>query len=146
MKSSLKAAFAGLGLAIGALLCAGGASAQYYSEPSYRGGQDRQGYDRQGYDRQGYDRPGYDRPGYDRGDRGRYDNRRDYDRYDQRRDERRPDRAYDRGYDQGRRDSRDRNNGMPPGWNQMSIEQQKQALKNQRNAQKKALKRGYVIP
>lgn len=141
MKSSVKAAFAGLGLAVGALLCAGTASAQYYSEPGSRGG-----YDRQGYDRRGSDRPGYDRPDYDRGERGRYDNRRDYDRYDQRRDERRSDRAYDRGYEQGRRDVRGRNNGMPPGWNQMSIEDQKQALKNQRNAQKKALKRGYVIP
>lgn len=74
-----------------------------------------------------------------------YGRRRGYDRsYD---------RGYDRGYDQGRRDRGYRGDyGYGGGYgrgnpvNRMSIEEQKQALKNHRDAQKKAIKRGYVIP
>ncbi|WP_186420883.1 hypothetical protein [Bosea sp. CS1GBMeth4] len=67
------------------------------------------------------------------------------------------DRGYDRGYDQGRRDRGYRGDygyggGYGGGYgrgnpvNRMTIEEQKQALKNHRDAQKKAIKRGYVIP
>ena len=72
---------------------------------------------------------GYDR-GYDRGPR--YDDRRG-PRYDDRRG------SYDGGgYDRG-----PRNNNPMAG---MSLEDQKRAIKNHREAQKKAIKRGYVIP
>ena len=67
-----------------------------------------------------------------------------------------PDRGYDRGYDRGpryddRRGSYDgggydrgpRNNNPMAG---MSLEDQKRAIKNHREAQKKAIKRGYVLP
>jgi hypothetical protein len=69
--------------------------------------------------------------GYDRGDRyeRRYDRRDHYERHDR----------YDnRGgrYDRGPR------NPMAG----MSLEDQKRAVKNHREAQKKAIKRGYVIP
>lgn len=80
------------------------------------------GYQRQ-YDRRGYERPGYDR-GYDRGQ----------------------DRGHDRGYDRSRRDYGYGNPGRGNPINRMTIDEQKQALKNHREAQKKAIKRGYVIP
>lgn len=59
------------------------------------------------------------------------------------------DRGHDRGYDRGRRDSGygygrgDYGRGNPV--NRMTIEEQKQALKNHRDAQKKAIKRGYIV-
>lgn len=67
------------------------------------------------------------------------------------------DRGYDRGYEEGRRDRGYRGDygyggGYGGGYgrgnpvNRMTIEEQKQALKNHRDAQKKAIKRGYVIP
>ncbi len=113
------------------MLGAASASAQYYDD-GYRRGYDR-GYERSyegpprgGYDRGGYDRGGYDRGGYDRGgsDRG----------YDRRNDDR--GRAY--AQPQQRRSS-DPMEGM-------SLDERKQAIKNHREAQKKAIKRGYVIP
>lgn len=78
----------------------------------------RRGYDR-GYSR-GYER-GYERP-------SRYE------------------RGYDRGYDDrrgyGPRQQMRSNDPMAG----MSLEERKQAIKNHREAQKKAIKRGYVIP
>ncbi len=118
-----KALLVGLGLAASAVLWAAPASAQYY------GGGNRDPYYEPGprYGR-GSDR-GYDR-GYDRGPR--YDDRRG-PRYDDRRG------SYNGGnYDRGQR-----NNNPMAG---MSLEDQKRALKNHREAQKKAIKRGYVIP
>lgn len=58
-------------------------------------------------------------------------------------------RDYDRGYDRGyERDQRGQGYGYGRGnaVNRLSIEEQKQALKNHREAQKKAIKRGYTIP
>ncbi|RXT55267.1 hypothetical protein B6S44_11715 [Bosea sp. Tri-44] len=75
------------------------------------------------------------------------------DGYNRRQERPRYDRGYDRGYDQGRRDRGYRgDDGYRGGYgrgnpvNRMSIDEQKQALKNHRDAQKKAIKRGYVIP
>jgi hypothetical protein len=79
------------------------------------------------------------------------------DGYGRRQERPRYDRGYDRGgYDRGYDSRRDRGNrgdyGNGGGYgrgnpvNRMSIEDQKQALKNHRDAQKKAIKRGYVIP
>jgi hypothetical protein len=81
-------------------------------------------YYNDGYGRR-YERPGYDR-GYNRGyDRG-YDRR----RYD--------DRRYGGDYRRGP----DPHNPLAG----MSIEDQKRAIKNHRRAQKKAFKRGYIMP
>ncbi len=79
-----------------------------------------------GYERR-YERPGYDdRRGYDRGyERG--NGRGGWDRDDR----------YGRGFY-----GRGRDNPV----NRMTIEEQKQALKNHREAQKKAIKRGYLMP
>lgn len=99
----------------------------------------------------GYYDPRYER-GYDRrDDGGRYDGPppgpRNY--YDDRRD--RGPRGNGNGYGYGQPQGRpgygpgpapNRNNPMAG----MSIEDQKRAIKNHREAQKKALKRGYVIP
>lgn len=79
------------------------------------------------------------------------------DGYGRRQERPRYDRGYDRGgYDRGYDGRRDRGNrgdyGNGGGYgrgnpvNRLSIEDQKQALKNHRDAQKKAIKRGYVIP
>lgn len=118
MKPSLKTLLSGCGAVALAMFCSGAAMAQYYSD---------------GYDRRSDRR--YERPGYDRG--------------------------YDRGYNQGRRDDRgygrdDRRYGRDGGYRRgsdsgnplagMSIDDQKRAIKNHRDAQKKAIKRGYVIP
>lgn len=116
MNSPLKTLLTGCGALAVAALWSGAASAQYYND----------GYQRPGYERRGYDR-GYER-GYDRG-----------------RDDRRYDRGYERGYERSQRDQgydRGRGNAV----NRMTIDEQKQALKNHREAQKKAIKRGYVIP
>ncbi|WP_332683494.1 hypothetical protein [Bosea sp. (in: a-proteobacteria)] len=116
MNSQLKTLLTGCGALAVAALWSGAASAQYYND----------GYQRPGYERRGYDR-GYER-GYDRG-----------------RDDRRYDRGYERGYERSQRDQgydRGRGNAV----NRMTIDEQKQALKNHREAQKKAIKRGYVIP
>lgn len=115
------------GMLLGLLVtgAAGSASAQYRSyDPDYA---PRDRYDRRYDDRRYDDRPrGYDR-GYDRGD-----DRRDYGRggggYDQRAAP---------GGAPGRR--ADPMAGM-------SLDERKQAIKNHREAQKKAIKRGYVIP
>jgi hypothetical protein len=120
MKSSLKTLLSGCGAVALAVFCSGTAMAQYYND----------GYDRR-YDRR-YERPSYDR-GYDRGRRdGSY--RRDGDGYG------RDDRRYGRdggGYRRGP----DPSNPLAG----MSIEDQKRAIKNQRDAQKKAIKRGYLL-
>ena len=87
------------------------------------------------YYNEGYQRPGYERRGYERGYERR--NERGYDQRNQR--------GYDRGYDRAQREQgygRGRDNPA----NLMTIEEQKRALKNHREAQKKALKRGYVLP
>lgn len=129
MKPSLKMLATGCSVLVLAAMWSAGASAQYYS---------RDDYDRR----------------YDH----RYENdRRSYER-------REVERSYDRGYERGRRDEGyDRGRGRSDGYgyggyrqspaeryygnpvNRMSVEDQKRALKNHRDAQKKALKRGYVI-
>lgn len=78
------------------------------------------------------------------------------DGYGRRHERPRYDRGYDRGYDQGRRDHGYRGDsgyrrgghgyGRDNPINRMSVEDQKRAVKNHRDAQKKAIKRGYVIP
>lgn len=84
---------------------------------------------------------GYDR-GYERRDS-------DWDRRggaERRYDDRRRGNDYDRG--RNRRDSFDPR-GPRPGYNPMagtSLQDQKRAVKNHREMQKKAIKRGYVIP
>lgn len=101
-----------------------------------------------------YSGDGYGRS-YERRDRD-FDRRRDdgrrYDRDDRRRGD-----DLDRG-GRGQRDSFDQrgprsgydNRGSRPGYNNpmqgMTLQEQKQAVKNHRDAQKKAIKRGYVIP
>jgi hypothetical protein len=92
--------------------------AQYYGDRGYGRPDPGPRYER-GYDRRGYERRyGYGDERRDGYRRGSYDDRRD-------------------GYGQGRRD-----NPMAG----MSLEAQKQAVRNHREAQKKAIKRGYVIP
>lgn len=121
MKPSLKTLLSGCGAVALAAFWSGAAMAQNYYDDGYQRRYERRGYDG---DRRGYDG---DRRGYDR----------------------RSDRGYDRGYERARRDQ-----GYGPGpgpgrgnpVNRMTIEEQKQALKNHREAQKKAIKRGYVIP
>ena len=123
MKSPLKTLLAGCGALAVAAFWSAAASAQYYNE----------GYQRPGYERRGYER-GYDR-GYDRRNERGYDHR----------SQRGYDRGYDRGYERAQREQgygRGRDNPA----NRMTIEEQKRALKNHREAQKKALKRGYVLP
>lgn len=116
MKSSLKTLLSGCGAVALAVFWSGTAMAQYYDD---------------GYGRR--ERPRYDR-GYDRGyDQGRRD--RGYGREDGRGRS---------GY--GADDSRGGGYGRGNAVNRLSIEEQKQALKNHRDAQKKAIKRGYVIP
>jgi hypothetical protein len=117
MISVRRALAAGFGLLSTALVWAQPASAQYY------GG----GYERD----RGYER----RDRYDRGDN--YGRDRGYDRG-----------GYDRGRDYGRGDGYGR---APRGSNAnplagMSIEDQKRAIKNHRQLQKKAFKQGVIIP
>lgn len=128
MTSPLKSLLTGCGALAIAALWSAAASAQYYND----------GYERRGYERRGYDR------GYDGG----------YDRREERRNEYRNDRAYDRGYERGyQRSQRDAGfdygagRGRPANpVDMMTIDEQKRAFKNQREAQKKAIKRGYVLP
>jgi hypothetical protein len=83
------------------------------------------------------------------------------DGYERRYERRNYDRNYDRGYDRGyERARREQGYGQGYGYgygqgggygrgnavNRLTTEEQKQALKNHREAQKKAIKRGYVIP
>lgn len=117
MKPSLKTLLAGCGAVALAAFWSGTAMAQYYDD-GYGRRQERPRYDR------GYDRGGYDR-GYDRGPR---------------------DRGYRRDDGRGRGYGADNSYGRGNPVNRLSIEDQKQALKNHRDAQKKAIKRGYVIP
>ena len=131
MKSLRRVGIAGLGLMALAWACAQPAVAQYY------GGQGS-GYERRsndGFERRSRD--GYERRGYDRRD-------------DRRRDSWRGD---DRGPRYGSRDSFGRDDGRGPGYGQrsrnpmagMSLEEQKRAVKNEREAQKKAFKRGQIF-
>lgn len=125
MTSPLKSLLSGCGALAVAALWSAAASAQYYGDDSRRPGYERRGYERD----------------YDRG----------YDRRDERRNQYRNDRAYDRGQDRGyQRSQRDAGFGPGPAqgnpFDRMTIEQQKRAIKNQREAQKKAIKRGYVLP
>jgi hypothetical protein len=113
-----KAIWLCLGLVVSAIGGAGSASAQY-----------NRGYDRD---------PDYDRRnGYERRDRN---DRRDGYRRDDRGG---PDQGR-RGYDQGpsARPGPGRGNSNPLAG--MSLEDQKRAIKNQREAQKKLIKRGIV--
>jgi hypothetical protein len=77
------------------------------------------------------------------------------DGYERRYERRNYDRGYDRGYERARREpgyGQGYGYGQGGGYgrgnavNRLTIEEQKQALKNHREAQKKAIKRGYVIP
>lgn len=121
MKSLRRAGIAGLGLIALAWASAQPALAQYY------GGQ---GY---GYERRSSE-------GYERRSRDGYD-RRDYDRRDSRRyDDRGPRQGYGRDDDRGRGYGRQQNPMAG-----MSIEEQKRAVKNEREAQKKAFKRGQLF-
>jgi hypothetical protein len=120
MKPSLKTLLSGCGAVALAVLCSGAATAQYYSDDGYGR---RRGYDR-GYD-SGYEQGRRDR-GYGRDDRG-------YGR---------DDRRYGGQDGGGYRRGPNPNNPLAG----MSIEDQKRAIKNHRDAQKKAIKRGYVIP
>lgn len=119
MKPSLKTLLSGCGAVALAAFWSGAAMAQYYSDDGYQRRHERRSYEGGRYESRSYEGRGYDGRGYDRG--------------------------YDRGYERARRDqgygSR-RDNPV----NHMTIEEQKQALKNHREAQKKAIKRGYVIP
>lgn len=123
MISLRSALVAGLGMAAIGLACVQPAAAQYYGGP---------GYDRS-YERRG--------DGYDRRDYGRSDDRGGW------RDDRR---GY--GRDDGRGDWRnDRRSGVDGGRRQqdpmagMSLDERKRAIKNEREAQKKAIKRGIFI-
>lgn len=123
MKSLRRTGMAGLGLIALAWASAQPAVAQYY------GGQ---GY---GYERRSGN--GVERRGYDRRDDGRRDSWR----------------GDDRGSRYGSRDSFGRDDGRGPGYGQrsrnpmagMSIEEQKRAVKNERKAQKRAIKRGQIF-
>ncbi len=89
------------------------------------------------YGGQGYGYERRPRDGYDRRDDGRRDSWR----------------GDDRGSRYGSRDSFGRDDGRGPGYGQrsrnpmagMSIEEQKRAVKNEREAQKRAIKRGQIF-
>jgi hypothetical protein len=124
MKSLGRAVVAGFGLVVVAWASAQPAAAQYY------GGQ---GY---GYERRSGE-------GYERRSRDGYD-RRDYDRRDSRRYEDRGSRYGSGGY--GRDDGRGRGYGRQQNpMAGMTLEEQKRAVKNEREAQKKAFKRGQLF-
>lgn len=121
MKSFRHAMVAGFGLAVLALASAQPAAAQYYGGQGY--GYDRRSSD--GYERRSRD--GYERRGYER------------------RDDNRGQRFGSGGY--GRDDGRGGGYGRraPNPMAGMSLEEQKRAVKNEREAQKKAFKRGQLF-
>ncbi len=118
MKSLRQTLVASLGLAALAWASAQPAVAQYY------GGQGN-GYERRGQERNGYQRNGYERNGYERRDSWRDD-----------------DRGSRFGRDDGRGGYGRRTQNPMAG---MSLEEQKRAVKNEREAQKKAFKRGQIF-
>lgn len=122
MKSFRNVMVAGFGLAVLALASAQPAAAQYYGGQGY--GQDRRSSD--GYERRSRD--GYERRGYDRRD-----------------DNRGPRFGSGGGYgrDDGRGGGYGRRAQNPMAG--MSLEEQKRAVKNEREAQKKAFKRGQLF-
>ena len=123
MKSLRRAGIAGLGLIGLAWASAQPALAQYYGNQGY------------GYER----RPG---EGYERRSRDGYE-RRDYERRDSRRyEDRAPRVGGGEGY--GRDDRRGYGRPQNP-MAGMTLEEQKRAVKNQREAQKKAIKRGQIF-
>jgi hypothetical protein len=118
MKSLRQTLVASLGLVALAWASAQPAVAQYY------GGQGN-GYERRGQELNGYDRNGYQRNGYERRDSWRDD-----------------DRGSRFGRDDGRGGYGRRTQNPMAG---MSLEEQKRAVKNEREAQKKAFKRGQIF-
>jgi hypothetical protein len=126
MKSLRRAGLAGLGLVALAWASAQPAVAQYYGSQGY-------GYERrsgEGYERR--PRDGYERRDYERRDSRRYDDRGP---------------RYGSGGGYGRDDGR---GGGYGGRAQnpmagMTLEEQKRAVKNEREAQKKAIKRGQIF-
>lgn len=151
---SARFAFALLGL-VAVSLSAGDALAQY--DRRYDGGYDRRDdddrSDRPRYEQRGYDRgfdQGYQRRGDDRGRDG-------YGGYDrQRRDDDKPRQGYGapqpgyggapQGYGAPPAQGYGRPNAAPNPMAGMSIEDQKRAIKNHRQMQKKAFKQGVIIP
>lgn len=118
MKSLGRAVVAGFGLVVMAWASAQPAVAQYYGGQGYG-----QGY---GYERRSRD--GYERRDYDRRDSRRYEDRGP---------------RYGSGGGYGRDDGRGRGYGRPQNpMAGMTLEEQKRAVKNEREAQKKAIKRG----
>lgn len=120
MKSLRCAGIAGLGLIALAWASAEPAAAQYYGGQGY-------GYERRSGE--GYDRRSRD--GYDRRDSRRYE---------------------DRGPRQGAGGAYGRDDGRGRGYGRqqnpmagMTLEEQKRAVKNEREAQKKAIKRGQLF-
>ena len=124
MKSIGRTMVAGLGLAVMAWAAVQPAAAQYYGNQGY-------GYERRsdGYERRSRD--GYERRGYER--------------RDSRRDDDRGPRFGSGGY--GRDDGRGGGYGRraPDPMAGMSLEERQRAIKNDREAQKKAFKRGQLF-
>lgn len=115
MKSLGRAVVAGFGLVVMAWASAQPAVAQYY------GGQ--------GYERRSRD--GYERRDYERRDSRRYDDRGP---------------RYGGGSGYGRDDGRGRGYGRQQNpMAGMTLEEQKRAVKNEREAQKRAIKRGQLF-
>lgn len=121
MTSLRRTGIAGLGLIALAWASAQPAVAQYYGNP--------------GYER----RPS---EGYERRSRDGYE-RRDYERRDSRRYEDRAPR-FGAGEGYGRDDRRGYGRAQNP-MAGMTLEEQKRAVKNEREAQKKAIKRGQIF-
>ena len=126
MKSLRRAGLAGLGLVALAWASAQPAVAQYYGSQGY-------GYERrsgEGYERR--PRDGYERRDYERRDSRRYDDRGP---------------RYGSGGGYGRDDGRGGGYGgrAPNPMAGMTLEEQKRAVKNEREAQKKAIKRGQLF-
>ncbi|WP_306225493.1 hypothetical protein [Bosea beijingensis] len=125
MKPLRRAGIAGLGLIALAWASAQPAVAQYYGGQGY-------GYERrsgEGYERRSRD--GYQRRDYERRDSQRYDDRGP---------------RYGSGGGYGRDDGRGRGYGRQQNpMAGMTIEEQKRAVKNEREAQKKAIKRGQLF-
>ena len=116
MKSLRRSLLAGLGLALAGWAAVQPAAAQYYGGSGYGGYDRRDRYERRdSYERRGNDRDDWGRRGYD-DRRGSYDDRRG-------------------GY--GRR--------APDPMAGMDLDERKRAIKNEREAQKKAIKRGQLF-